>query len=116
MNRRISSMPTWLALLAAPALVLAVQSANFALVHVACERQLEWPLAALSALGVLFSAVVAWLAWRRWRALVPPAAEDPARGARAAMLACAAAWLGLLSLLVQLTMWFPQWLLSPCFR
>lgn len=109
-------MTTWLALLAAPALVLAVQSANFAFVHVACERQLAWPLAALSGFGVLFSALVAWFAWRRWRALVPPTADDPARSARAAMLACAAAWVALLSLLVQFAMWFPQWLLSPCFR
>lgn len=109
-------MTTWLALLAAPALVLAVQAANFAMVRLACEQRLAWPLAALSAFGVLFSAAVTWLAWRRWRLLVPPHASDPARSARAAMLACAAAGVGTLSLLVQLTMWFPQWLLSPCFR
>lgn len=108
-------MTTWLALLAAPALVLAVQTANYAMVHLACERQLGWPLAALSAFGVLFSATVSWFAWRRWRSLVPPFADDPARSARAAMLACAATWVGLLSMLIQLTMWFPQWLLSPCF-
>ncbi|PXW26415.1 hypothetical protein [Paraburkholderia caballeronis] len=108
-------MNTWLALLAAPALVLAVQAANYALVHVACARQAAWPLAALSAFGVLFSAAIAWLAWRRWRSLIPPHADDPARRARAAMLACAATWVGALSLLIQLTMWFPQWLLSPCY-
>ncbi|HTH59039.1 MAG TPA: hypothetical protein VL689_02650 [Paraburkholderia sp.] len=107
-------MTTWLALLVAPALVLAVQTANYAMVHLACERHLQWPLAASSLFGVLFSAAVAWLAWRRWRALVPPDADDPARRARAAMLACAAAWVGALSLLIQLMMWFPQWLLSPC--
>lgn len=108
-------MTTWLALFAAPALVLAVQAANYAMVRLACERQTGWPLGALSAFGVLFSAIVAWLAWRRWQSLVPPAAADPARSARAAMLACAATWVGALSLLIQLTMWFPQWLLSPCF-
>ena len=108
-------MTTWLALLAAPALVLVVQSANYAMVHLACERQVAWPLAALSAFGVLFSAAVAWLAWRRWRSLVPPRADDPARSARAAMLACAATWVGVLSLVIQLAMWFPQWVLSPCF-
>lgn len=107
-------MTIWLALLAAPALVLAVQTANYALVPLACARQLGWPLAALSAFGLAFSLAAAWLAWRRWRAAVPPPAGDPARAARAAMLACAATGIGALSALIQLTMWLPQWLLSPC--
>ncbi|GLU33320.1 hypothetical protein WKR88_14830 [Trinickia caryophylli] len=108
-------MKTWLGLLAAPALVLAVQSVDYALVRYTCERGDPVPLNVVSALAFAFSIAATTLAYRNWRhAAAPfPASYEP-RAARPAFLAFAATVLGAFSALVQLTMWFPQWLLSPC--
>jgi hypothetical protein len=51
------------------------------------------------------------LAYTRWR-LVSRARD--ADGASAAFFAQMAMLVAALSALIQLMMWFPQWLLSPC--
>lgn len=108
-------MKIWLALLAAPAVVLGAQSANYALVQFACAWRTRAPLDAISAAAFLFSAMATLLACRTWRATATPfPASYDARAARPAMLAFAATIVGSLCTLIQLAMWFPQWLLSPC--
>jgi hypothetical protein len=108
-------MKTWLGLLAAPAAVLGAQSTDYALVQFACRWGTPAPLYVVSAAGFLFSAGATLLAFRAWRTASEPFdASYDARGARRACLALAAMSVGALSTLIQLTMWFPQWLLSPC--
>ncbi len=108
-------MKTWLGLLVAPALVLAAQSGNYALVQAACRWGTRAPLDAVSAAAFALCAMATVLAYRRWRATAAPfAASYDARAARTACLAFAATVVAALSTLIQLTMWFPQWLLSPC--
>jgi hypothetical protein len=108
-------MKTWLGLLAAPALVLIVQSADYALLELACARHTMVPPNVVSALAFVFSLFAAALAYRKWRATAEPfPASYDARAARAAFLALSATILGALGALIQLMMWFPQWLLSPC--
>jgi hypothetical protein len=108
-------MKTWLGLLVAPAIVLGAQSADYALVQFACSWGTQAPLAAVSAVAFVFSAIATVLAYRKWRATSASfAASYDARAARPACLALAATVIAALSTLIQLTMWFPQWLLSPC--
>lgn len=108
-------MKIWLGLLAAPALVLGAQSADYALVQFACGWGTRAPLHLVSAAAFLFCAAATALAYRTWRAAAAPfAASYEARAARQACLALAATAVGALSTLIQLTMWLPQWLLSPC--
>jgi hypothetical protein len=108
-------MKTWLGLLAAPTVVLGAQSADYALVQFACRWGTPAPLWAVSALAFVFSAIATIVAFYRWRAAAAPFhASYDARAARPACLALAATLVGALCTLIQLMMWFPQWLLSPC--
>ena len=108
-------MKTWLGLLAAPTVVLGAQSADYALVQFACRWGTAAPMCAVSALAFVFSAVATIVAFNKWRAVSTPFhASYDARGARPACFAFAAMLIGALCTLIQLTMWFPQWLLSPC--
>ncbi|MEI6002341.1 hypothetical protein H3V53_36020 [Paraburkholderia bengalensis] len=112
------SFATWAGLLAAPLVVLAAQSVNYALVHVACAQRNTVALGIVSAVAFVFSVAVAWLAYRRWRHMLQfveagvSANGDPA--ARATFFPLMAMLVAALSALIQLMMWFPQWLLSPC--
>ena len=106
---------SWLGLVAAPLVVLGAQSLNYALVHVACAQRSTVALDVVSAVALMFSVAAAWLAYGRWRRVSQPhdAAHEP-DAARAAFFALMAMLVAALSALVQLMMWFPQWLLSPC--
>jgi hypothetical protein len=111
----MNAMKTWFALLAVPALVLATQSADYALVYYACAWHTRAPLHAVSGVALVISIAATALAYRRWRhtSAPYPASYDP-REARQACLACAAMVVGAFGTLVQVMMWFPQWLLSAC--
>jgi hypothetical protein len=108
-------MDIWLGLLAAPTAVLATQSLDYALIRLACAHGAAWPMHAVSAAAFLFCAFSAWLAYGRWRA--ERSAGEPlyaARPARGAFFALMAMIVGALCAVVQLAMWFPQWLLPAC--
>lgn len=108
-------MKIWLGLLAAPTVVLGAQSADYALVQFACRWGTAAPLCVVSALAFAFSAIATIVAFNRWRtAAVPYPASYDERPAREACFAFAAMLVGALCTLVQLMMWLPQWLLSPC--
>ena len=108
-------MKTWLGLRGATTVVLAAQSADYALVQFACRWGTFAPLCAVSAVGFVFSAIATIAAFYQWRATAAPfRGSYDARAARPACLVFAAMGVGALCTLIQLTMWFPQWLLSPC--
>ncbi|ABE36094.1 putative membrane protein [Paraburkholderia xenovorans LB400] len=110
-----TGLSVWLGLLAAPAVVLGAQSLNYALVQLACATGRHTALDAVSAVAFLFSMVAAWLAYRRWRGTATPFdASYVRRDARRPFLALMAMLVAALCAVIQLTMWFPQWLLSPC--
>ncbi|MEM5436100.1 hypothetical protein [Paraburkholderia diazotrophica] len=113
MNRMPAA--AWLGLLAAPVVVLSVQSIDYALVHVACSHGSRLALDIVSCIGLLFSGATAWFAWRLWRSASRPAAQSgTANDARVAFFALMAMLVAALCTLIQLMMWFPQWVLSPC--
>lgn len=108
-------MNIWLGLLAAPTAVLASQSINYALIRLDCATGAAWPLHAVSALTFGFCVLSSWLASVRWRA--EGHADAPAyasRAARGAFFALMAMVVGALSAVIELAMWFPQWVLAPC--
>jgi hypothetical protein len=108
-------MDIWLGLLAAPTVVLAAQSMNYALIRWVCATGAVWPLHMVSALTFGFCVLSSWIASIRWRdeghAQGPTYASRAGRGAFFAMMATI---VGALSALVELAMWFPQWILAPC--
>ncbi|MBP0588374.1 hypothetical protein J8I87_01315 [Paraburkholderia sp. LEh10] len=112
------SFVSWAGLLAAPLVVLGAQSLNYALVHVACAQRNTVALGIVSAIAFVFSVAAAWLAYRRWRHVLQSndagASANGGPAARAAFFPLMAMQVAALSALIQLMMWFPQWLLSPC--
>ena len=106
-----TSFASWLGLVVAPFVVLGAQSLNYALVQVACAQRSTLALDVVSAVAFLFSVAATVLAYTRWRLM--SRARD-ADGASAAFFAQMAMLVAALSALIQLMMWFPQWLLSPC--
>ena len=106
-----TSFASWLGLIVAPFVVLGAQSLNYALVQVACAQRSTLALDVVCAVAFLFSVAATVLAYTRWRLM--SRARD-ADGASAAFFAQMAMLAAALSALIQLMMWFPQWLLSPC--
>ena len=110
-----TGMSIWLGLLVAPVAVLGAQSLNYALLQLACASRRYTALNAVSAVAFLFSVLAAWLAYRRWRGSAASfGASYVRRAARPSFLALMAMLVAALCAVIQLTMWFPQWLLSPC--
>ncbi|HEY4352280.1 MAG TPA: hypothetical protein VGN31_13700 [Paraburkholderia sp.] len=108
-------MRIWLGLLAAPAVVLGAQSANYVLLQPACRYHTMAMLHVVSVAALLFSVGAALLAYRSWRVSSQPfAASYVPRDARTAFLSLMAAIVATLCAVIQLAMYFPQWLLSPC--
>lgn len=109
-------MRIWLALIVAPALALACQSAMYALVTPACSIQTRVAIHAVAAVSLLLCVVFALMA----RAAGAPvrfgadedSGEPPATRHFLGVVATAAS---ALSALVVLAMWVATWILSPCF-
>lgn len=111
-----SKASIWLALLVAPSLALLNLSVVYALVVPACEGQNTLPLHIFSVATLLLCLLFTFMAWHQWRqhAASPDAPEDDAP-VRKDFLSAVAALTGLLSALVIVAQWIPQWVLSPCF-
>jgi len=115
MKAELGVPQVWLGLFAAPAAVLVAQSTDYALVQVFCATHSGIWLDLVSGGAFLFSVAAAWLAWRRWRRVGRQFdASYVPRDARSAFLALMAMIVATLCAVIQLTLWFPQWLLSPC--
>ncbi|ALL69068.1 hypothetical protein K788_0004718 [Paraburkholderia caribensis MBA4] len=106
-----TSFASWLGLVVAPFVVLGAQSLNYALVQVACAQRSTLALDVVSAVAFLFSVAATVLAYMRWRLVSHVRDADAAHAAFFALMAMLVA---ALSALIQLMMWFPQWLISPC--
>ena len=110
---------SWLALLAAPVLVLGSQGAMYALVGPSCALQtrvLVHVVAAATLVLVLWFTALAFVQWRhhaqgRWHA-----ADEDLPSALPAFVSGMAVAVGLLSALVQAAMWLGAWVLSPCWQ
>ncbi|AMV47178.1 hypothetical protein [Paraburkholderia caribensis] len=110
-----TSFASWLGLVVAPFVVLGAQSLNYALVQVACAQRSTVALDVVSAVAFLFSVAATVLAYTRWRLVSRVRDADAAPDtAHAAFFALMAMLVAALSALIQLMMWFPQWLISPC--
>jgi len=112
-------MPIWPALLVAPSLALTDLSVAYALVTPACASQhqgwLHFSSAGFLALALAFT----WQAFAEARRHAAHAAAESTVDSdqlevRPWFIASVAASVGLLSSLVIIGIWIPQWLLSPC--
>jgi heme/copper-type cytochrome/quinol oxidase subunit 3 len=110
-----SKASIWLALLVAPTLALLNLSVVYALVVPACEEQNTLPLHVFSVMSLLLCLLFTLMAWRQWRQH-PASADAPEDDAavRKNFLSAIAALAGLLSSVVIIAQWIPQWVLSPC--
>ncbi|MDB5933049.1 MAG: hypothetical protein JWQ01_393 [Massilia sp.] len=108
-------MPNWPALLLAPSVALANASVAYALVTPSCSRQQTIVLHMVALASLLLCLAMTWPAARNWlrQRTDPPLASD-AVAARGHFLAQVATMAGLLSALVVLAEWLPQWIVSPC--
>ena len=108
-------MRIWLGLFAAPAVLLIAQSVNYALLQPACRYHTMTMVHGVSVAAFLFSIGAALLAYRSWGASSNSSdASYAPRDARTAFLSLMAAIVATLCAVIQLAMYFPQWLLSPC--
>lgn len=113
----VRSVPLWPAV-GSPALLLALQSFNYALLQPMCSREHgAWlhlfPLLALAA--VLVATLLAAREMRRLtQRLQAPGVHDDGTLVRRRFTARMGTGIGALTLLSVLALWIPQWLLSPC--
>lgn len=112
-------MRIWLALLAAPALALACQSAMYALVTPSCSMQTRVAVHAVAVASLALALLFTGLARAEWvgRAVsLPqgPDSDDADPHSVRRFLAIVATAVGGISCLVILTMWMAVWVLSPC--
>lgn len=111
-------MPTFLALIVAPALALSCQSAMFALVTPACSVQTRLAIHVVAAAFLAATLALALWARRDWRLQRRASGgEDERTQGRAEtrrVLAASATAVAALSSLLVLMMWFAAWALSPC--
>jgi len=102
----------WPALILAPLLALADQSAAYALAPWLCGHQqtaMGHAVHVLFLVAIVITGVPAWAAAR----VLAPAEKTSSEGRP--MLAVVAALVALLSIVIVVALWIPQWVLSPCF-
>lgn len=111
-------MKSWLALVVAPTVALATQSALYAMVTPACSAQVRFHMHLTAAVALAIVVVLAVLAFAESSVHRREPASHDSDEARSPVprrfLASMAAAVGALSALVILGMWFAMWVLSPC--
>jgi hypothetical protein len=110
-------MANWPALVIAPFLALANLSITYALAAPECSRQSDVAMHIVSAAILAVCVVLTLVAWRNWLAQgggggAPQREDDVA--VRGRFMSAVAGMVGILSCLVVIAQWFPQWVLSPC--
>lgn len=113
-------MRIWLALLAAPSLALACQSAMYALATPSCSHQTRVVIHLVALTGLVLTVFFTVLARGNWEthAVARPEGPDSERPDPVSVrrfLSIVATAVGGLSCLVIATMWMAAWVLSPCF-
>jgi hypothetical protein len=107
-------MWNWPALILSPSLALANLCIAYALVTPSCARQTGAPLHWVTGVCLALSLLFTMMAWRNRHRLADAPQSDAAMQ-RPHFLASVAAMTGLLSSLVIVAIWLPQWMLSPCY-
>ena len=111
-------MRSWLALVLAPSIALAVQSILYALVTPSCATQSRMWLHGSAAVALFLAVALAAAAFSDWTMhhAQPGSADSDEGDPRSArrFLAIVATAVASLSSLVILAMWFGLWVLSPC--
>jgi hypothetical protein len=109
-------MANWPALLLAPFLALSNLSITYALATPECSHQSDVAMNLVSVAILIICLLFTFQAWRNWLAQgggeTPPRAD--AAGLRGRFISAVAGMVGMLSCLVVIAQWFPQWVLSPC--
>lgn len=114
-------MRIWLALLAAPSLALAAQSAMYALVTPSCSLQTRVLVHAVALGALILAAAFTLLARLEWAGRAHGMTQGPDSdlsdpNSVRRFLAIVATAVGGISCLVILTMWIGVWVLSPCWQ
>ena len=108
-------MRGWFPIIVPPLVVLAVQSANYALVALECHTQQRFPVHVASGAALLVSIAGIALAWSQWRAAAHAGAgESGDAGSQTRLLAIVGISLSGLSLLTIATQWLTTAFVSPC--
>jgi hypothetical protein len=108
-------MRNWPALIVAPLLALAGQGINYALVATACRRDDLALLHAVSGITLMLVLGCTVLALRNWYLQrTGKSLPGDARGTRNHFMAVSGTLIGLLSAIVVIAFWLPQWIVSPC--
>lgn len=113
---RYIEMTNWPALLLAPFLALTNLAITYALASPECSHQSDAAMNLVSAAILVICVLLTFKAWRNWLAQgvgEPPPRQDAAV-LRGRFISAVAGMVGLLSCLVVIAQWFPQWVLSPC--
>lgn len=108
------NLPNWPAMVT-PCVALADASLAYALVIPGCSHQNTIALHAVAVASFLLCILLTWPAALNWRRRAAQESAGPgARAGRELLLAQVGTMAGLLSTLVVLAEWLPQWILSPC--
>jgi hypothetical protein len=111
-------MANWPALIVAPFLALTNLAITYALATPECSRQSDVAMHVVSFVILAVCVLLTLVAWRNW--LAQGGAGSAARpredavAMRGRFMSAVAGMVGLLSCLVVIAQWFPQWVLSPC--
>ena len=109
-------MKTWPALFLAPLLGLTDQLVAYALVPWSCSHQQVVPVHVAHALFLVATFAVTIPAWSAFAAeRNAPKSDEGEVGDRMRFLSISGVLVGALSMAVIAAMWFPTWVLSPCF-
>jgi hypothetical protein len=109
-------MKTWPALLVAPMLALTDQTVAYVLVPWSCAHQQILPVHlahALFLVAALIATIPSWHAFEAERGA--PKSDVGEVGDRMRFLSISGLLVGVLSMAVIAAMWFPVWVLSPCY-
>jgi len=108
-------MRLWMPIIITPLVVLAQQSANYALVAVECAKQQRFAIHLVSSVSLAITVAGILLAWSAWRGAgtVPP--DDESTGvSRVRFLAAVGVALSALMALSILAQWLTTAFVPPC--
>jgi uncharacterized membrane protein len=116
-GRAVGLLWLWAGVLLAPLAFLSHLQVNYTLTQKLCPGGRTLPLHVMTLVFLLITALGCLIAWRSWRRVgkgLPDDAED--KQTRVRFLAVVGMMLGLLSFLIIIAQWIPQFIFDPCQR
>jgi hypothetical protein len=108
-------MRLWMPIIITPLVVLAQQSANYALVAVECAKQQRFAIHVVSSVSLAIAVAGILLAWSAWRAAGTAPPDDQGTGvSRVRFLAAVGVALSALMALSILAQWLTTAFVPPC--